>query len=156
MNIAMRMRIRNAGLVAVLFAVLILVSPPVRAAHQRVVGGLIINIGVATAEQAAHFPEELNSHPELNSSEGNYHLVVSLSDAQSGAHVADAAVSADVRGPDGQVQSKGLVSRQTSGVPDYSSVFDMHRPGRYRITVHVKTTTHAKPLTATFEWMNSD
>lgn len=156
MNIAMRMRARSAGLAAVLFAVLILAPPPVQATHQRVVGGLIINIGVVTAGQAAHFPEELNSHPELNSPEGNYHLVVGLSDARSGAHVADAAVSADVRWPSGQVQSKELVSRVTAGVPDYSGVFDMHVPGRYQIVVHVKTAAHAKPLTATFEWTNSD
>ncbi|ALX34875.1 hypothetical protein PATSB16_15850 [Pandoraea thiooxydans] len=150
MNIFMR----RFGLGAALLTALTLATPAARAQQQKSIDGLHVNIGVVVAQWAQHFPEESTSHPNLGKAGSDHHLVVSLTDKKTGAKVADAEVSADVRGPNRQVQEKKLVPRVTSGVPDYSETFDMSRPGRYRITVYVKTKAHPKPLVARLNWTN--
>lgn len=150
MNILMR----RLGLGAALLTVLVLATPAARAQQQQTIDGMHVNIGVVIARWAEHFPEESTSHPDLGKTGSDHHLVVSITDTKSGAKVADAEVRADVQGPDRQVQEKKLVPRVTSGVPDYSEAFDMSRPGRYRITVYVKTKAHPKPLVARMNWTN--
>lgn len=143
---------RRPWLIAALFALLTVALPAAHAQQQQSVGDMRINIGVATAGWAGRFPQEHVTHPNLGRPGGNHHLLVSLADAKTGAPVADADVRADVRCPDGLVQSKRLEARITDGVPDHSALFDMNEPGLYRITVYVKTPAHAKPLVAKFTW----
>ena len=155
MSMLMRTQTRILWPAAVLFAAMIAAPLTVRAQQARTVDGLRINIGVVTTAWAKHFEEESVTHPNLGKPGHDHHLVVSLTDAKTGTHLADAEVRAEVRSPDRSVETKKLMPRVTSGVPDYSEIFDMHEAGRYRITVYVKTKAHAKPLVARFAWTNN-
>lgn len=155
MNLLMPRQARTLWSAVALFAALVATPVTLRAQQAQTVGGMRIHIGVVTAAWAKHFPEESAAHPDLGKSSHDHHLIVSLTDVKTGTHVTDAEVRATIRGPGWHVEKKRLVPRVTSGFPDYSETFDMHKPGRYRITVYVTTKAHPQPLVARFKWRNS-
>jgi hypothetical protein len=154
MNMLLRVRARIPWLAVALFTAMIAAPLASRAQQAETVDGLRINIGVVTTAWAKHFQEESASHPNLGEPDHAHHLVVSITDVKTGANLAGAEVRVEVRSPNRIVEAKPLVPRVTSGVPDYSEIFNMHESGRYRITVYVKTKTRAKPLVARFAWTN--
>jgi len=133
-------------LAALLFAI-----PPVWAQHQKIVGGMVVNIGVVPASQAMGLAGEAETHGTRHPS-GSQHLLVSLSDAKTGAQVADANVSVEIKDPKGNVQKKSLKNGSTAGVADYSEIFGFGWSGKYRIRVTIQPAGAKKVLTTDFIW----
>lgn len=148
-------RSQAISLVIAMLAALFLWLPAAHAQHTRVIDGIRINIGVVTARWAARFGQEKTEHPDLGQPGHDHHLVVSLTDTKTGTHIVDADVRAEVEAPNGQVESETLVAAVTSGAPDYSSVFNTHARGTYRITIHATIAAHTTPVVATFTWTNA-
>jgi hypothetical protein len=122
----------------VLCFVTILAAAPAVAEHQKVVGGLIVNIGLVAAGKLQSYPAEVGAHGAA-ALPGQQHLLVSLSDAKSGAHVEPVAVTVEVTDPKGKARAKQLKRGQTGDFPDFSELFDFGRSGKYRIRVIVST-----------------
>lgn len=141
---------------AMFFALLVLTLPAAQAQTQQTVDGLTVNIGIIAAAWAMQFPDERAAHPKLGEHGYDHHLVVSLTDAKKGTPVTGAGIRVDVRDPSGYLRAITLTAHTTSGAPDYSTVLDMHKQGRYQITVYIKTDAHPEPLVTTFEWTNAD
>ena len=136
------------GVPAILFA-LVCMATPAYAEHQKTVSGIIVNIGVVPAEQALGFPGEAATHDKRPPS-GAQHLVVSLSDAKPGIHIADAQVTVEIKDPNGNVEKKTLLPASTTGIPDYSEIFRFGYSGKYTIRVVVALEGSKKPLNANF------
>lgn len=149
------MNLKNAclGVSAILFA-LVYMATSAHAEHQKTVSGIVVNIGVVPAQQARGFPGEAAAHGNRQSS-GTQHLVVSLSDAKTGAHVADAQVSVQIKDPKGNVEKKTLLRGNTGGMADYSETFRFGYSGKYAIRVVVALKGRKKPLNANFTWTHA-
>jgi len=119
--------------------------------HQKIVGGIIVNIGVVPMGQALGFTGEATEHGKGQPS-GGQHLVVSLSDVKQGAHIADAQVIVELKGPRGNVEKKTLVPASTGGMPDYSEIFRFGYSGKYAIRVSVVLKDSKRQLKANFIW----
>ena len=141
------------GVPAILFA-LVCLATSAHAEHQKTVSGIIVNIGVVPAEQALGFGGESATHGKGQPS-GAQHLVVTLSDAKSGSHVADAQVTVEIKNPRGNVEKKTLLPASTAGMPDYSETFRFGYSGKYTIRVVVALKGHKKPLNANFTWTHA-
>jgi hypothetical protein len=123
----------------------------VHAEHQKTVDGIIVNVGVIPAGKALDFPGETATH-DNRLPRGAQHLVVSLSDAKQGIHIADAQVTVEVKDPRGNVERKVLVSASASGVPDYSGIFNFGYSGKYAIRVVAVLKGSKRQLKANFTW----
>ena len=134
-----------------ILAVLLLAIPPAWAQHQKIVGGMVVNIGVVPASQVVGLAGEAETHGSTHSS-GSQHLLVSLSDAKSGAQVADAKVSVEIKDPKGNVQKKSLKNGNTNGAADYSEIFGFGWSGNYRIRVIIQPGGSKKALRTDFVW----
>ena len=121
--------------------------------HQKTVGGIIVNIGVVPAGQAAVFAGEKAAHTAVYPS-GAQHLVVSLSDSKTGTRVADAQVVVEVKDPRGKIERKNLVSAITAGAPDYSEIFRFDWSGKYAIQVSVTPKGGTKARVARLTWVH--
>lgn len=143
-------RTRNSPFSWAWLPVLLLAASAAVASHQKVVNGLIVNIGVVPAGQALEFPAESGSHAKKPPS-GARHLVVSISDAKTGKHVEGARVSAEIRDPKGTVHRKPLIGTETAGRIDYSELFVLGWAGSYRIRIQVER-PGSKPVRADFLW----
>ena len=133
---------------AMLFA-LCCMATSAYADHQTTVSGIIVNIGVVPAEQALGFPGEAATHGKRPPS-GAQHLVVSLSDAKAGTHIADAQVTVEIKDPKGNVEKKTLLPARTAGMPDYSETFRFGYSGKYTIRVVIALKDRKKALNARF------
>lgn len=125
-----------------------LVALPVSAQRMKTVEGLTINIGIMNAIDAEHVDAQHGVHKGGHGS-GTQHIVVALAEQKSGARLADAQVSIEVKNPKGQVQKKPALAMNTAGFPDYSEVFDFGWSGKYVVRVVVQR-KGAKPVTAAF------
>jgi hypothetical protein len=119
------------------------------AQHQKVVRGVAINLAVVSAAELKPFPEESGHDGRLPS--GSHHVMVSLSDAKSGAHIEAAKVFVELKDPKGNMQKKDLVLGRTANIPDYSEIFIFGYSGEYRIRVTVQP-KQGKPIRAAFVW----
>ena len=119
------------------------------AAQQMKVGGLVVNMGIISAISAEHSDAQHGVHKGGHEA-GMEHVIVSLAEDKSGARVADADVTIEVRNPKGSVQKKHAMAMVTSGFPDYSEVFELGWSGTYRVRVIVKRKALAKPIEAVF------
>ena len=126
-----------------------LVAAPAAAQQMKTVGGVVVNIGIISAIAAEHADAQHGVHKGGHGS-GMEHLVVSLADSATGAHIAGANVLVEVRDPKGRVQSKSLQGMITAGYPDYSEVFDFGWTGRYTIRMTVLRQGAARPVKASF------
>lgn len=125
-----------------------------RATHQKTVDGIIVNIGIVPAGKAVAFPGEAEKHGARQPS-GAQHLVVSLSDAKTGARISGAEVSIEVKDPRGKVEKKTLTEATTAGVPDYSGMFTFGWSGKYAIKVIVKPKGSKRSVTARLSWTHA-
>jgi hypothetical protein len=107
----------------------------------KTVNGLTVDIGVIPAEIMKGHPK---GHPEASAHGGpptgqhEYHLVVAVFDAASGARITDAKVQA-------RVSSLGLVGPQKpleamaiAGTITYGNYFDLPEKGRYTIDIEIE------------------
>jgi len=136
-----------AGLACVLAAAL--VGAPALAQQAKTVADVTIRFGIVKALEAEHVDAQHGVHKGGHGS-GMEHLVVSLADSATGAHIAGANVLVEVRDPKGRVQSKSLQGMITAGYPDYSEVFDFGWTGRYTIRMTVLRKGAARPVKASF------
>ena len=135
------------GLACVLAAVL--VSAPASAQQAKTVADVTVRYGLVTAIEAEHADAQHGTHKGGHGS-GMEHLVVSLAYAGNGAHIAGARVTVRVRDPKGKVEVKPLQAMTTSGVPDYSEVFNFGWTGKYLIEMTIRLHDEVKPLRTTF------
>jgi hypothetical protein len=132
-EITMNLKHGYLGMPAILFA-LVCMATSAYAEHQKTISGIIVSIGVVPAEQALGFPGGAATHDRRQPG-GAQHLVVSLSDAKPGIHIADAQVTVEIKDPKGNVEKKTLLPASTTGMPDYSKMFRFGYSGRYTIRV---------------------
>ena len=149
-GITMNLKHGYLGVPAILFALVCTAASPY-AEHQKTVSGIIVNIGVVPAEQALRSPGEATTHGKSRPS-GAQHLVVTLSDAAAGSHIADAQVTVEIKDPRGNVEKKKLLPASTAGMPDYSETFRFGYSGKYTIRVVAALKGRKKPLNANFTW----
>lgn len=135
------------GLAYVLAAVF--VSAPVAAQQATTVADVTVRYGLVTALNAEHVDSQHGVHKGGHES-GMEHLVVSLADAHNGSYIKGADIVVEVSDPKGVVQSKHLQAMITSGVPDYSEVFNFGWTGTYVIRVKLLLKGAAKPLNTSF------
>lgn len=132
-----------------LFLAAALLAQQALAQRSATVSGVVINIGLVSALEAEHVDAQHGVHKGGHGS-GAEHIIVSLADAKSGARIGDAAVVVEVRDPRGKVQRKPLMGMITSGVPDYSEVFDFGWSGNYTVRVNVTPKGATRPIGARF------
>lgn len=137
------------SLVANLALAAALVATPASAQLMKTVKGVVINIGIINAVMAEHVDAQHGMHKGGHAS-GMEHIVVSLADEKSGARIAGAEVSIEVRNPRGKLQKKRLMAMITSGYPDYSEVFEFGWTGKYTVRVSIKPKGAAAPIGASF------
>lgn len=121
------------------------------ATFQKTVDGIVVNMGIVPAAQAQALPGESDKHPARLAS-GAQHLLISLTDAKTGAHISGAEVSVEVTNPRGKTERLALAEATTAGVPDYSGVATFAWAGKYAIKVMVKPKGSKRPLTTTLTW----
>ena len=126
-----------------------LYSLPAPAQVQNV-DGMTIRIGLVSAEQARQSVGEIQTHGSIPRSKTMKHLVVSLSDANTGERIENAQVTVEVKNPLGQVQKKNMLHAAPAGPSDYSEFFRFDMSGKYEITVHVKRKGTEEPVKASF------
>ena len=136
-----------AGLAFVLAAVL--VSAPATAQQAKTVADVTIRFGLVTALEAEHVDAQHGVHKGGHES-GMEHLVVSLADTRTGAHIAGAKVLVELVDPKGRVVTRALQAMITFGYPDYSEVFNFGWTGKYVIRMTILLKGSAAPLKATF------
>jgi hypothetical protein len=135
------------GTLAVL--ALALAASPAAAQQMKTVDGLVINIGIVKAIDALHVDAQHGAHTGAHSS-GMEHLLVSLADARSGTHIADAKIVAELKDPRGKRQQRTLMPAVTAGFPDYSEVFEFGWSGRYTLGLTVTLKGASKPVKTSF------
>lgn len=139
----------SSGVLAVVALAASLAALPVAAQQVKVVGGLVVNMGITSALDAEHVDAQHGVHKGGHGS-GMEHVTVSLAEDRGGARVADADVTIEVKTPKGKVQKKPAMAMVTAGFPDYSEVFDFGWSGTYLVRVVVKRKSAAKPVEAVF------
>lgn len=107
----------------------------------KTVNGLIVDIGVIPAEIIKGHPKE---HPEASAHGGpppgqhEYHLVVAVFDAASGAGITDAKVQARVSGLGLVGPQKALEAMTIAGTITYGNYFDLPEKGLYTIDIEIE------------------
>ena len=120
-----------AGVIAALFA-----AAPAWAQQEKIVNGLIINLGLMSAEKAVHAEGHREAHPQAFPP-GSEHLVITVVDARTHQRIADATIVVAVQGPKGAVEEKPLLHTQAAGLADYSELFRFGASGTYRLRVKI-------------------
>jgi hypothetical protein len=135
------------GLACVLAAALF--GAAAAAQQAKTVADVTIRYGLVTAIDAEHADAQHGTHKGGHGS-GMEHLVISLAQARDGMHIAGAKVVVRVRDPKGKVEVKPLQAMVTSGVPDYSEVFNFGWTGKYTIDLTIRLQGIVEPLNARF------
>lgn len=135
---------------ALAMAALLLGSAATNAEHQRTADGLVLNLGIVEASKLKGYAAEAGHGEKVDANA--HHLLISVSDAKTGAHLRPASVVVAVIDPKGGVQRKQLKPGATAGVIDYSEVFNLGWAGDYRIEVTVEPTPGARRVTTRFRW----
>ena len=139
----------NALRVLALAALAVFVALPAAAQQMKTVDGLVINIGIAGAIHVEHVDAQHGVHKGGHGS-GVQHIVVAIAEHKTGARVADAAVTIEVKDPKGVRQKKPALAMVTAGFPDYSEVFDFGWSGKYTVRVLVQRKGTTRPVEAAF------
>ena len=129
-----------AGLVA---------AAPARAQQEKTVNGLVIDLGVMSAEKAVHAEGHRDAHPGAFPS-GSQHILITVVDAKTRARIGDATVVVAVRSPNGKVEEKPLLHTQAAGLADYSELFVFPSSGTYQLRVKITPVHGPKSTEAMF------
>jgi hypothetical protein len=130
-------------------------SAAIAADYYKSVGGYAIYIGILPAQIVQGHSRE---HPEgkmhggAPSGRHQYHVVVAVFDASSGARVDDAQVAARVGEPGLAPVEKRLEPMPVAGAMSYGNYFPMAAPGPYRIDVRVVRPGAGKTVEAAFTY----
>jgi hypothetical protein len=132
-----------------LAALLLAASPAL--ADEKIVGDMVINLGLMPAWQAMQVEghREAHSH-QFVSRNGSQHLLIVVADKQTGKRLGEARVVVEVIDPKGRAEKKALARTQAAGQPDYSEVFEFGWSGSYDVRVNVVPIAGAKPVNARF------
>jgi hypothetical protein len=122
---------------------------PANAQQSQTVGGLVVNFGIMSAEQALRAEGHRDAHP-LHPPSGSQHLLITLDDEKTGKRVGDAEVVIEVTDPRGHVERKPLLHTQARGLPDYSELFVFPWSGDYAIRVLITPKAAVKPVEVRF------
>lgn len=144
---------RGIGRGLIAFAAAASLAGAAAAENRKVVGGLVINIGVVPANLVRADSYERASHKDALS-QGTHHLVVSVADESTGRPLGDGRVTVELVDPKGNRQSKPLIRGDAGGFPDYSEMFRFGWTGRYQVKVNVERATGA-PVRAVFNWTHT-
>lgn len=98
---------------------------------------MVVRLGIVPAEVALRAEGHREAHPQ-NPVPGSQHLLITLDDKATGAHIADAEVTVEVTDPRGNVAKKPLLHTQAGGRADYSELFEFGWSGSYSIRVTIK------------------
>lgn len=142
-SVAQRSCVIAVGLLASVLA-----WTPVAAQQTKTVGGLVVNLGLMSAELAMRADGHREAHP-LNPPSGSQHLLITLDEEKSGKRIGDAEVVVEVTDPHGRVEKKPLLHTQAGGFADYSELFVFSWSGAYLIRVMI-TRQGAKPVETRF------
>jgi cytochrome c5 len=120
----------------------------------KVIEGMIINFGVIPADAIRGNPEKYpkNVYGDAPSAPEQYYVTVSLSDANNGKRIADAAVKARVSTAAGAGPEKPLQPNPTPDSPTYGNYFAMAGTGPYQIILHIKRPGPGEVVEAKFEY----
>ena len=140
---------KRAGMMAVALLTIALACAPVVAQQSKSVGGMVINLGIVSAEAALRAYGHRDKHP-TNPPSGSQHLLITLDEEKTGKRVGDAEVVMEVTDPRGHVEKKLLLRTQGGGIPDYSELFRFGWEGEYSIRVIITPQPGAKPINARF------
>lgn len=127
----------------------VLVWTPAAAQESKTVGGLVVNLGIMSAELALRAEGHREMHP-LHPPPGSQHLLITLDDEKSGKRIGDADVVIEVTDPKGRVEKKPLLHTQSGGFADYSELFVFGWSGEYSIRVIITPKPGAKPIETRF------
>lgn len=119
------------------------------AAQEKTVNGLVINLGIMSAEKAVHAEGHSEAHPHTFPS-GSQHILVTLADAKTHRRISDADVVVELRSPKGGVVERPLLHTQSAGLADYSELFVFGAAGTYSLRVKVRPMGTDKPTEAVF------
>lgn len=124
-----------------------LAAAPAWAQQEKVVDGLVINLGLMSADKAVHAEGHRDAHPAVFPS-GSEHVLITLADAKTHQRIGDATVVVAVRAPNGRVEEKAMLHTQAAGLADYSELFVFGSSGRYSLRVKI-TPSHGPKSTVT-------
>jgi len=133
----------------VILLAIVLASTVAVAQQVKSVAGVVVNFGIVPAAVALRADGHRDMHPP-NPPSGSQHLLVTLADEKSQARIGDAAVSIEVTGPRGRIETKPLLHTQAGGLPDYSELFTFAWSGEYKIRVIITLSSGAKPMETRF------
>ena len=119
------------------------------AQQSKTVSGMVINLGIMSAEQALRADGHRDAHPAHPPS-GSQHLLITVDDQKTGKRISDAEVAIEVTDPHRHVEKKPLLHTQGGGLPDYSELFVFGWSGEYSIRVIITPRAGAKPIETTF------
>jgi hypothetical protein len=120
----------------------------------RTVGNVAIYLGLLPAEMVRGHPVQ---HPESTmhggspATSGEYHVVVALFDAKTGARITSANVTARVAEVGLAGQEKTLQPMEIAGTETYGDYFKMVGNGPFRITVLIRLPGTSQDIKAEFE-----
>ena len=122
---------------------------PVAAQQAKTADGLVINLGLMSAEQAIHAEGHRDLHPDKFPS-GSQHVLITLAQESTGRRLGDAVVVVEVIDPKGKAERKPLLRTRGGGLPDYSELFVFGWSGKYLVRVSILPPGSAKPVRTSF------
>ena len=122
--------------------------------QQKSVDGVVINLGLMSAERAVHAAGHRDMHPEKFPS-GSQHVLITLADEKTGRRIGDAEVQLEVRDPKGVRAAKALLHTSAAGMPDYSELFVFGWSGSYTLDVNITPLKGGKPVKTRFTVQHS-
>ena len=127
----------------------LIAAAPAWAQQEKSVNGLVVNLGLMSAEKAVHAEGHSQAHPK-NFPSGSQHILITVVDAKSHQRLADATVVVAVQGPHGALEEKPLLHTQAAGFADYSELFVFGSPGTYKLRVKITPAHGPKSTEAVF------
>ena len=145
--------VMRAALIALL---LVAVNCKAQVPGERIFGGIVFRIGIASSEHVSSLPPERANGPmhPSQSRPGRDHLVIALAEERNGKRIEDATVKASISRSGVDHTSLPLERMQAPGATSYGGYFDFRQPGPYRIRIEVARPGHTMPVAAEFDYKN--
>ena len=119
------------------------------AQQSKTIDGLVIYVGLMSAEQAVHAEGHRDAHPARFPS-GSQHVLITLADEKTRQRIGDADVVVEIIDPKGKAEKKPLLPTSAAGLPDYSELFVFGWSGNYTVHVSVLSRKGAKAVKTRF------
>ena len=146
------------GLLRFVLLAFVIVSSPTMAdtggGDMKTVGNVLVYLGLLPTEMIRGHPQE---HPEASmhggvpSGSGQYHVIIALFDAKTGARIENADISARVFEIGLAGVEKKLESMQIAGTISYGNFFPMVGRGPFRISLTIHVPGQAQAIKTEFE-----